>query len=97
MDISSFDRLARHARRASAAFALAALVAGLGASARPVGAAGCGDWANIDVDTDGDGLTCYEEVAYHGTDGDNPDTDGDGVLDGDETANGTDPNDPTSL
>jgi hypothetical protein len=26
----------------------------------------------------------------------NPDTDGDGVVDGVETANGTDPNDPAS-
>ncbi len=27
----------------------------------------------------------------------NPDTDGDGVLDGDEVANGTDPLNPTSV
>ncbi len=89
---SAGGRLTGRVRSSAAAFALAALLTGLGAHALPVGAADCSDYANIDVDTDGDGLTCYEEVAYHGTDGDNPDTDGDGVLDGDEIYSfGTDP------
>ena len=40
---------------------------------------------------DDDGLTTLEEVAKYGTDPLNPDTDGDGMNDGDEVASGRDP------
>ncbi len=43
-------------------------------------------------DTDGDGLTDYDEVALYGTSPYLPDTDGDGISDGQEIKNGTDPN-----
>lgn len=47
-------------------------------------------------DTDGDGLTGPQELE-HGTDPDNPDTDGDGISDGDEVKqHGTDPTNPDS-
>ncbi|HEX9664779.1 MAG TPA: hypothetical protein VGA49_03050 [Patescibacteria group bacterium] len=42
-------------------------------------------------DTDGDGLTDFEEVRVYKTDPLNPDTDGDGFLDGDEVQAGFDP------
>ena len=45
-------------------------------------------------DEDGDGLTDLEEVADVGTDPCNPDTDGDGLNDGDEVNLGTDPTNP---
>ncbi len=49
-------------------------------------------WVNVTgVDTDGDGLTDYDEEHIHGTDPDDPDTDDDGINDGDEIANGTNP------
>lgn len=48
-------------------------------------------------DTDGDGLSDYEEVHVYGTDPDNPDTDGDGATDLEEIIAGTDPNDPESV
>jgi hypothetical protein len=44
-----------------------------------------------DKDTDGDGLTDYEEVVVYGTDPYNPDTDDGGVTDGEEAELGTDP------
>ncbi|MCC7022440.1 MAG: hypothetical protein IT338_06415 [Thermomicrobiales bacterium] len=52
-------------------------------------------------DTDGDGLSDFDEVGFDpttatGTSPTNWDTDGDGVGDGDEIANGTDPTDPAS-
>lgn len=62
--------------------------------------------ANNIVDTDQDGLTDCEEITGINspntnfnpngniTDPNNPDTDGDGVNDGQEALNGTDPNDP---
>ncbi|MEX0892006.1 MAG: hypothetical protein WEB88_07530 [Gemmatimonadota bacterium] len=43
------------------------------------------------TDTDSDGLTDIVETGIYGTDPDLPDTDGDGISDGDEVANGTDP------
>ncbi|HMO99730.1 MAG TPA: hypothetical protein PKE26_11520 [Kiritimatiellia bacterium] len=44
-------------------------------------------------DTDGDGLTDYDEVHLYGTDPTNPDTDSDGLSDGEEiNLHGTDPN-----
>lgn len=48
-----------------------------------------------DIDTDGDGLSDWEESLW-GTDPNNPDTDGDGTNDGDEVAQNRDPNDPSS-
>ncbi len=44
----------------------------------------------VDQDVDKDGLTNKEE-SYWNTDQNNPDTDGDGYLDGEETASGHDP------
>lgn len=64
---------------------------------------GLGDsWENTyfgDLDEDGTGDpdtdSCDNECEEtHGTDPNNPDTDGDGDTDGDEVTNGTDPNDP---
>lgn len=37
-----------------------------------------------EIDSDGDGLSDWEEINVHGTDPFNPDTDGDGLSDGDE-------------
>ncbi|MEN1727169.1 MAG: ASPIC/UnbV domain-containing protein, partial [Pseudomonadota bacterium] len=45
----------------------------------------------IGSDSDGDGLTDEAEVNVYGTDPANPDTDGGGVLDGQEVARNTDP------
>lgn len=42
-------------------------------------------------DTDGDGLADIAEEQLHGTNKNNRDTDGDGISDGDEVANGTNP------
>jgi hypothetical protein len=42
-------------------------------------------------DTDGDGLTDYDEVSVFGTDPKNSDTDTDGYRDGDEVASGYNP------
>jgi hypothetical protein len=43
------------------------------------------------MDSDGDGLSDYDEVNTYGTDPNNSDTDGDGYLDGEEVENGFDP------
>lgn len=43
-------------------------------------------------DTDGDGLTDYQELFVYGTNPTRRDTDGDGIEDNVEIANGTDPN-----
>lgn len=48
-------------------------------------------------DTDGDGLTDYEEKYIYGTDPRNPDTDGDGLKDGDEVKRGRNPLGPGKL
>lgn len=45
---------------------------------------------------DNDGLVTLDEIAVYGTDPRHPDTDGDGMNDGDEVASGRDPLDPTS-
>lgn len=44
------------------------------------------------TDSDDDGLYDTDETGVYGTDPYNPDTDGDGVGDGSEVENGTDPN-----
>jgi len=49
---------------------------------------------NVGVDSDEDGLPDAREKFLYGSDPDVWDTDGDGVGDGDEIANGTNPNDP---
>ncbi|MBD3230905.1 MAG: hypothetical protein GF329_22190 [Candidatus Lokiarchaeota archaeon] len=46
------------------------------------------------LDSDGDGLTDWEEVDQYGTDPNSADTDGDGYSDGEEIDQGTDPNNP---
>ena len=46
------------------------------------------------VDTDGDGLSDWDELNIYNTNATNNDTDGDGVSDGDEVNNGTNPLDP---
>ncbi len=46
------------------------------------------------LDSDGDGITDYEEIETYQTDPFDEDTDGDGYLDGDEIAAGYDPNEP---
>jgi hypothetical protein len=51
----------------------------------------------LNPDTDGDGLSDYEEVKIYNTDPLNPDTDGDGYLDGEEVNNGYNPNGPGKL
>ncbi|MEP0263522.1 T9SS type B sorting domain-containing protein, partial [Dokdonia sp.] len=45
-------------------------------------------------DPDMDGLSNSDETTIHNTDSNNPDTDGDGINDGDEVNNNTDPLDP---
>jgi uncharacterized protein (TIGR03382 family) len=57
---------------------------------------GSDDLPPDEVDTDGDGLFDFQEPGF-GTDPFDPDSDNDGVNDGDEvTVTGTDPNDPDS-
>jgi uncharacterized protein YkwD len=53
--------------------------------------------ANGGSDRDGDGLLDDDETNFFGTNPDAFDTDGDGVGDGDEVFNGTDPLDPGSF
>jgi len=48
-------------------------------------------------DTDGDGLSDYEEKYIYGTDPRNPDTDGDGMNDGDEVKQNRNPLGPGTL
>jgi len=43
------------------------------------------------LDKDGDGISTHDEIFVYGTDPELPDTDGDGIPDGEEIANGTDP------
>ncbi len=50
--------------------------------------------AILGIDTDNDDLADYLELEIYNTDPLNPDSDGDGFLDGDEIKNGTNPNDP---
>ncbi len=50
--------------------------------------------ANCNIDSDGDGLSDFDEVNNYGTDPNNPDTDGDGYNDGHEIAFGSDPLNP---
>ena len=52
-------------------------------------------WADLLLDTDGDGLSDWEEeYAGRDTDPKNPDTDGDGLKDKDDIACGSNPNNP---
>ena len=64
------------------------------------------DGTDCDTDTDMDGLPDYKEnndccspkdLCNFGTSATNPDSDGDGVPDGTEIANGTDPCDPADF
>ncbi|MBX3246923.1 MAG: hypothetical protein KF901_07065 [Myxococcales bacterium] len=50
----------------------------------------------MELDSDEDGLTDYQELCVYGTDPCRVDTDGDGVSDFGEVEIGTDPTDPTS-
>jgi hypothetical protein len=47
--------------------------------------------SDYNADTDGDGLSDYDEVFVYGTDPTNPDTDGDGMKDGWEVLYGLNP------
>ena len=51
---------------------------------------------DINTDSDGDGLTDFEELNTYFTDPNSADTDGDGFSDGEEIAGGFDPFDPNS-
>jgi hypothetical protein len=83
MQTQRLDRIASHARRVLAGAALAALLAGVGATALPAAAAGpCR--ATDGLDPDRDGLSCNEEAVTYGTDPLAYDTDFDGLGDGDE-------------
>ena len=75
--IIDLTRVGIIARRTLAGAALAGLLA---AAVVPTGLAAGGDGR---LDDDGDGLIGFDELAY-GTDVFNPDTDADGLLDGDE-------------
>ncbi|MBL4636927.1 MAG: hypothetical protein JKY56_23950, partial [Kofleriaceae bacterium] len=44
---------------------------------------------DVAIDSDGDGLGDFEESCYYGTDPANPDTDGDGVNDGEQYGSGS--------
>src|SRR3712207_1247973 len=67
-------------RRAVVARGLSALLlAALSVPTLSAAAAGCGG-----CNDDADGLTNYEEYALYGTDLQNPDTDFDGIMDGNE-------------
>ena len=66
--------------------AVAAMESDLSASVAPQ------DDPNSKVDTDGDGLTDYQEVHVYHTSPYLADTDSDGIPDGTEVKNGTDPN-----
>ncbi len=49
---------------------------------------------DCNLDSDGDGLSDFDEVNNYGTDPNNPDTDGDGYNDGNEVTIGSDPLNP---
>jgi gliding motility-associated-like protein len=49
---------------------------------------------DCNIDTDGDGLSDFDEITNTGTDPNNPDTDGDGYGDGNEVTFGSNPLDP---
>ena len=60
--------------------------------------------ANIDItlqdpisDTDGDGVTDYDEIYLYGSSWTNSDTDADGMLDGDEVLAGSSPTNDASM
>lgn len=57
----------------------------------------CLDTLSSNIDTDSDGLSDYQEENIYNTDLKNPDTDGDGYLDGDEVRNGFNPAGPGPL
>jgi thiol-disulfide isomerase/thioredoxin len=54
-------------------------------------------FADRDTDTDGDGVSDFDEMTETNTDPYTPDSDGDGYLDGDELAAETDPLDDNSV
>lgn len=58
---------------------------------------GAHEYIHPTADTDGDGLSDYDEIHVYGTDPTNPDTDGDGQSDYEEIIAGTDPLDPESF
>ncbi len=75
----------------AAVLAVALAFGALAVAPAPITAASqCGH-----VDGDYDGLSCDAEVFLHGTDTEDPDTDGDGALDGEEVRAGSDPLDPS--
>jgi hypothetical protein len=58
---------------------------------------GAQEYIHPTSDTDGDGLSDYDEIFIHRTDPQRTDTDGDGQTDGQEILAGTDPLDPGSF
>ena len=54
------------------------------------------DLTLLDPDEDKDGLPAYKEILVYETSDNNPDSDNDGINDGQEVANGSNPKDNTS-
>lgn len=99
MDSAQFDDLSRRvavfaSRRTGLRLLAGGLIAGLLVQ-RGLGPASAAQPSR--ADSDGDGLYDDDETDVYGTDPDNPDTDWDGVGDGEEVYLGTDPHAPADI